>query len=149
MQQQKEFKIYLSIYALAIVIISAAAVYIYRKIQTEIPDVQAIETRVIPQAIEFGKSHSTKNCVEETLNQVKPCDVNNLECMVSGKIFLKTCLQQAKPDQNLCGQIGQTMHGEHKTREWIAQQCLNHPEIQNSVCMKTLEEQVSYCHTLD
>ena len=68
----------------------------------------------------FAADHDQSACVDEGLRKVSGCD--GIMCEATSKIFMKTCVDQAKPTSGFCEGVP-PRNEIMKTSRWIIAEC--------------------------
>lgn len=149
-KRAKEFKIYSGIIFVTLLLTFMGTAYIYWLNRTTIPDIAAIRQETEKEGREFGANKIMDDCVNESLNRIKLCNVSDYTCRVKNKLFLQQCLVYSKIEKKktpgICDEIlDQVNNKDAKIPGWTTQTCANHKDIHNIVCANTLEAVESYC----
>jgi len=144
---QKEFKIYLVIFAALVLTAMAGAAYIYRLAHQQVPEPGELVQVAEKEAADFAPNRNTRDCVEESLRRLQTADIADLKSRVTNKLFLQKCLLITKKSTEPCDEIvKQEKNPNINTPRWLAHTCANHKEIHNVVCANTLEAVETFCH---
>ncbi|MDH4199663.1 MAG: hypothetical protein OEV66_04705 [Spirochaetia bacterium] len=141
---KKEFRVFMVVYAVLVIAIIVGANYVYQMIDSDLPDMAIIEPMIIKDANAFARQKNIKDCIEEDLIKIKPCDVHDLKCRITGKIFIEQCLKVASPVRDYCIAFPR---GDEiaKTASWEDHLCSLYPKINTVVCVNTMESVAQYC----
>lgn len=143
---KKDFKIYLIIYPILVFTVVAGVIYIYRMTRLQAPEPGALELIAENEAKNFGENHNTMDCVNESLQRLKTCDIDDIKSRIANKLFLQKCLLRTKKSTEICDEIVMQQKNQNlNTVRWVAHTCANHKEIHNVVCVNTLEAVEDYC----
>jgi hypothetical protein len=107
-------------------------------------DLEAMANKIGTEAQDFAEDKNQQDCVKETTSKLNSC--YGLSCRIESIIFMRICLDEAKPSPDLCTNIP-PIDNMIDTAKWRVEQCES-MDMNDDHCRSFIGKLQEYCNEL-
>jgi hypothetical protein len=98
----------------------------------------------LDRARRYGATHSQAECFDESFREIEKC--SGLKCDLYATIYLRECMERARPSPEFCAQTADPQSVVDMTR-WTMSEChrRGHGRFQNQSCRLLLQTGATAC----